>query len=339
MVRTGARRGERTSRPTSSGRPAWLFLLLLVGACTTPTSVVAPPPALGTPEPLARKAPAWRFRPLSWAKLEEIERWLDSEGRFASTEQRVEAELTLAEGRLSFAQRDKGLGDAAGVRQRLEAAQAGFQRVLATPSLRALPREQAKKGLRTTQELLGPAPRFASTTFLPRATWRADPAVPKRLTQHEGPWSRLTIHHSAEYAGLLRGKGASESASAIQSIQGYHMDEKGYGDIAYHFLVDPSGRVFEGRSLAWQGAHAGGTNNVRNIGVCLLGDFDREAPTRASLDALARLVAQLRDTHGIAANRVYGHGELKTTACPGRHLRTWLQRYRTTPGSSGLAAR
>jgi len=35
-------------------------------------------------------------------------------------------------------------------------------------------------------------------------------------------------------------------------IQRDHMDAKGWGDIGYHFRIDPSGRVLEGRELLWQ---------------------------------------------------------------------------------------
>jgi N-acetyl-anhydromuramyl-L-alanine amidase AmpD len=85
--------------------------------------------------------------------------------------------------------------------------------------------------------------------------------------------------------------------------------------------------VFQGRDLVWQGAHAAGSNNVQNIGVCLIGNFDDEKPSAAALDALERLLDDLRKKHGIARSQVLGHGDLKKTDCPGKNLEPWVKRY------------
>jgi len=303
----------------------------------TPTSY--DPPARSTARPTrSQRAPTWRFQPLSWEKLESIESWLAGSGRRATPTLRIEGELTLARGRLTFATRDRAQLTPSALNARLDAAYAGFGRVLSSRDSTAVDRQRAREGQASIAAQRARAPKGQSV--IPRTKWQAQSAVPSRLTPNSGAWNRLTVHHSAEYTGLLRGASASESSRAIRNIQRYHVEQKNYGDIAYHFLIDPSGRVFEGRSLRWQGAHAGGSNNVHNIGVCLLGDFDRESPSRASIAALETLVSTLRSRYGIAGDRIVGHGELKTTACPGRHLRSWPITYRTGRSSaSRIAAR
>ena len=319
-------------------------LALVVGVfpgCATPSYTPSSyePVARSAPRPTrSQTAPTWRFRPLSWEKLESIETWLAGSGRRASRALRVEAELTLARGRLTFATRDRAQLSSTALNARLDSAQAGFTRILSSRTSTAVDRQRAREGQALVAAQRARSPK--GLQIIPRATWRASAARPARLTSNSGAWNRLTVHHSAEYAGLLRSASARESSTAIRNIQRYHVEQKNYGDIAYHFLIDPSGRVFEGRSLRWQGAHAGGTNNVHNIGVCLLGDFDRESPSRASLAALETLVAQLRGRYGISSKDIVGHGELKTTACPGRHLRAWPMTYRGGRQSGGrLAAR
>ncbi len=101
-----------------------------------------------------------------------------------------------------------------------------------------------------------------------------------------------------------------------------------YGDIGYHFVIDPYGRLFEGRDLRYQGAHANGDNNVGNIGICLIGNFEKEKPTQAALDALEREIGALRQKYDIPRSRVYGHRELRATECPGDALMRWVERYR-----------
>ena len=106
------------------------------------------------------------------------------------------------------------------------------------------------------------------------------------------------------------------------------MNQRGFGDIGYHYLIDPAGRVWAGRSLDYQGAHARGSNNIANIGICLLGNFDDERPRPTALRSLASLLGALRERHDIPAFRVYGHCDFCVTACPGRHLSSWVGRYK-----------
>jgi hypothetical protein len=136
------------------------------------------------------------------------------------------------------------------------------------------------------------------------------------------------VHHSAEASGSDLDGSITSSAEAIRRIQHHAMSERSFGDIGYHFLIDPEGRVFEGRSMAWQGAHAGGDNNIENVGVCLLGNFETGRPSQEALDALSRTLDHLCRSYGIPRNRVHAHLELKNTLCPGRELTRWLKTWR-----------
>ena len=101
-----------------------------------------------------------------------------------------------------------------------------------------------------------------------------------------------------------------------------------WGDIGYHYLIDPDGRVYEGRRLKWQGAHATGSNNIDNIGVCMIGNFAIERPTAAALNALDALLVDLRGKYGIPRSELHGHQHFTNTECPGVHLSAWLSRYK-----------
>ncbi len=152
---------------------------------------------------------------------------------------------------------------------------------------------------------------------------------------------RITVHHTAEpFSSLSKVAACAE----VKNIQNQHMNERspsGWADIGYHFLIDRAGNVIAGRSLDAQGAHASGTNNIGNIGICLLGNFVAQ-PSRgtdyavaqallpAQLDALTGLVDQLRQKYSIKSSNVYGHKELKSTECPGPVLSRWVAGYRRT---------
>ena len=307
-----------------------LVLVLPLAACMTTGPVPPGPTTAPPPSALGLSSSA-----LSWDQLGEIESWLDGPGPGHYPESRAEAELALAEGRLSYAKRDVNRLPAATVGRRVAAAEAGFRRVLSDPVASALERHRAKGGLEGARAMRAqPAPvrTKKATGVRPRSSWGARAAVASRLTPQASSYRRLTVHHSAPPAPLAAGASEAVVADEIRRLQRYHMDQvtPRCGDIGYHFLIDPRGNVYEGRSLIWQGAHSGGTNNVNNIGVCMLGDFRNSLPTDAALASLESLLDDLRRQYGISKDErhVYGHQELKATVCPGAALMNWVKRYR-----------
>jgi len=295
----------------------------------------------------AQGAPEWVGQPLDWSKLESIERWLERDsGRYAPY-WRVQGELTLGEGRLTYALRERSSPTAGGEPSRawlarLQGARVGFQRVVTNPEANELQTDRARRGLEQIDGLVGglaSADRGPRSGYVPRARWGARPPIPSRLNDTVGGYDRITIHHSADVPGVRFDGSLEDSVLAMRKVQRTHVDVRAYGDIGYHFLVDAAGRVFEGRDLRYQGAHAGGNNNLRNIGVCLLGNFERSRPSAEAMAALEDLLVELRREHGITRGALVGHGELKSTACPGPTLARWTRDYRASgPRLSQLSA-
>jgi hypothetical protein len=108
----------------------------------------------------------------------------------------------------------------------------------------------------------------------------------------------------------------------VRAIYYYHTVTNGWGDIAYQYLIDEAGRVYEGR---WSGepsvpCSAGGDGsdfghdeisgelvtgghtycyNRGNLGVALLGDFTRVQPKTAARAALEALLAENGTRHSL----------------------------------------
>ena len=161
-----------------------------------------------------------------------------------------------------------------------------------------------------------------------RASWRPLPPNRRNLDRMQRP-RRVTIHHSAMYFRDTRPRAA---AAQIGRIQREHMQNRGYGDIGYHFLIDPSGRVWEGRELRYQGAHASGNNNIGNIGICLLGNFvrqhnDGQGPTRAQVQSMEQLVVQMMRHYRFGGDALYCHSDFKNTACPGPRMQPIVKQF------------
>jgi len=121
----------------------------------------------------------------------------------------------------------------------------------------------------------------------------------------------IVIHHSA---------GTDHPVLDWPGLRRYHVQERGYRDIGYHYGLDLVGDRYEvltGRMMNEDGAHCTGMNS-RAIGICFVGNFE-EMPVPAEQWRLGvRLVTALCEDLGIPITRVLGHRECKATACPGK---------------------
>lgn len=145
-------------------------------------------------------------------------------------------------------------------------------------------------------------------------------AVPRAWRSRQTPrdWHWIVIHHSA-----------SDSGSAATFDQWHR--QRGWDELGYHFVIDngeglPDGRVEVGGR--WykqkQGAHAkspSGEYNDRGIGICLVGNFEKTAPTADQWQSLVRLVAYLAREYDIPESRIIAHHDVNSqTLCPGKNL-------------------
>lgn len=136
------------------------------------------------------------------------------------------------------------------------------------------------------------------------------------LLREASVFSRITVHHQG--SGTASAAHENSVAADIDAVFGGHR-QIGYADIGYHFVVDYSGRVWEGRSLAYEGAHVSGQNEG-NIGIMVLGNFNRQKPSAPALKALRSLVAVLRTQYNVKPDQLFGHRDLGASECPGTHL-------------------
>ena len=152
-------------------------------------------------------------------------------------------------------------------------------------------------------------------SLMPRAAWTQTAPILQRLDASPN-FTRVTVHHSgASISTELR---CEDIAMQIEGIMEGHR-RRHFGDIGYHFVVDRAGRVWEGRSLKYTGAHVS-AQNEGNIGVMLLGNFERQRPAPKQLDSLHELTQALRYRFTVPRYSVFGHRDLGHTLCPGRYL-------------------
>ena len=206
------------------------------------------------------------------------------------------------------------------------------------------------------------APAQAATTqpkIITRAQWGANSAYLNLPCPGIAPELKMAFVHHADTTNSYT---ASQSAGIVRGIYAYHTNTRGYCDIAYNFLIDKYGQIFEGRNGGVTsnviGAHTGGYN-YETVGVALLGNLSTARPTSAMLSALEKLLAWRLDiahvpptgivymTTGtgndhVAAgtvvkfNRIAGHRDASQTSCPGSYMYADLPAVRTAVNAIGV---
>ena len=173
-------------------------------------------------------------------------------------------------------------------------------------------------------------------TVMARSSWtRSGIAKPKECFDMNGV-SRITVHHDGMAPVALRGQ--TDAARRIESIRASHVNARGFADIGYHYVIDPTGRVWEGRPVSRQGAHVK-DQNEHNIGVLVLGNFDVQRPTPQTLASLDQFLGVLMRRYNVPLSRVYTHREIGQSACPGVNLQQYMVQTRRSGGRLASAAR
>ena len=143
-----------------------------------------------------------------------------------------------------------------------------------------------------------------------------------RAPVRKGRWKYIVVHNSGTREGNAR-------IFDIYHLRVRHMQN----GLAYHFVIGDGhgsgdGQIEIGNRWTKQinGGHvASDYLNDIALGICLVGDFNRDTPTKAQVMALEELVSYLRERVGKTQGRraiVYAHKEInpRPTDCPGDHF-------------------
>jgi len=112
------------------------------------------------------------------------------------------------------------------------------------------------------------------------------------------------------------------------TIRRWHVNERGWTDIGYHYVIRRNGEIEEGRPVERMGAHARG-NNADSVGICLVGGMAEGGGddcnfTRQQWQAMDDLVTRLEDDFGDLA--VIGHRDCDDgKTCPTFDAFQWGQ--------------
>lgn len=136
-------------------------------------------------------------------------------------------------------------------------------------------------------------------------------------------WNYIVIHHSAGNYG------------DITFLNKVHRERQAHDPIdaiPYHYIIGNGNGLKLGEVASdWRqtydiwGAHVSAKNrdrNFRGIGICLIGNFEKENVPTGQYQSLVSLTRHLMSQYGIPHNNVTGHGLIpgEATKCPGRNF-------------------
>jgi hypothetical protein len=162
--------------------------------------------------------------------------------------------------------------------------------------------------------------------FISRAEWGArEPKAVKQLspqgqTQHWEGTSLGVFDHESCY-------------TKVRGIQAFHMDARGWFDIAYSLVPCPHGYVFEGRGKGIYTAASGEPGNSKSEAVCYLGGVG-DPLTDLGKQAISDAFAYLREGRD-GNQQSWCHSDWMITQCPGDELREFIRSGAVLSGGSG----
>lgn len=175
-------------------------------------------------------------------------------------------------------------------------------------------------GLASGRVLAADAP--PQPVIVSRAEWGAKPPLAGiEAFRHEPRF--ITIHHTAVKMApktTLEKKLKGLQAFSQKPAKVGKKTREAWPDIPYHYYIDASGRIGEGREVVYAGDTNTGYDTRGHIQIVVEGEFNVEQPRPAQLESLKALVLWLAARYRVPAGEVRGHGDIAQTECPGKAL-------------------
>ncbi|MEX0268318.1 peptidoglycan recognition family protein [Leptolyngbyaceae cyanobacterium UHCC 1019] len=172
------------------------------------------------------------------------------------------------------------------------------------------------------------APPAATFRVLSRNIWTNNP-TPADLP-NLAP-KRITMHHTALSGQPAISGTQAQEAARMRVVYNGHVNGNGWTDIGYHFIIMPSGRVYEGRSERKRGSH----DLVNDgLGIAFDGVYSANTISQQQYQAAVALCTVLCKRYGFKNTvtpvptptadfgtrnlpLICGHRDRVATACPG----------------------
>ncbi len=145
-----------------------------------------------------------------------------------------------------------------------------------------------------------------------RANWGWMP-LDRALPQHS--INKITIHHGGEEFAEDK-----DMIQYLRNLQSWSRSEKKWIDIPYHFMIDLKGNIYEARPINIPGDTNTDYDVTRHALICVVGNYEVQKLSEASLKSLVRLTAFLKQKYHVDLKDIKTHKDYTETLCPGKDL-------------------
>jgi N-acetylmuramoyl-L-alanine amidase-like protein len=139
--------------------------------------------------------------------------------------------------------------------------------------------------------------------------------VPQRITS-------ITLHHEGSPEPL---RPEDNPIAKLRGLQSWGASDRNWWDVPYHFLIDLNGTIYEGRDWHYMGETNTTYDPSGHLLISILGNYNRQEPTQAQLNAIADLMAWAVRRFDVPLDSIRGHYQYAQTDCPGKNLRKYLE--------------
>lgn len=139
--------------------------------------------------------------------------------------------------------------------------------------------------------------------------------VPQRITS-------ITLHHEGSPEPL---RPSDDPVAKLRGLQEWGARDRNWWDVPYHFLIDLDGRIYEARDWHYMGETNTTYDPSGHLLISVLGNYNRQEPTPAQLNAIANLMAWAVQKFNVPLDSIRGHYQYAETNCPGKNLRKYLE--------------
>lgn len=153
---------------------------------------------------------------------------------------------------------------------------------------------------------------YESIKIIPRAAWGAL-KVSGKLTEHK--INTITLHHTG-----VALENRSEAPLKVKRHQDFHINSRGWPDLAYHFIVDTSGHIYEGRDITKAGDSGTNYDPTGHLLICAEGNFEEQVVTDEQYETLVKLMAWGSSKFELSPDSIKAHRDYCSTLCPGSNL-------------------
>jgi hypothetical protein len=157
---------------------------------------------------------------------------------------------------------------------------------------------------------LQPPPRTVELDVVLREDWGAALANESLMAPHT--IDTLTVHHAGDQT-------TTTGPERYRSWQAFHMS-RGWGDVAYHYIIGVDGTVYEARDTAYAGDTGTNYDPSGHFLVVVEGNFDHDVPTERQLESLVNVLAWASVEFNVSPATIGGHRDHASTSCPGGNL-------------------